>query len=170
MLTVDNADETPVLSGNRNYRVLLYSRDELITFSLQNFFKDSDIFVLVAETPEDGLNLLEDEKPDVVITELCSGPDVAIRFRQQIRRVNENIPILFMTPLFYWSDGKLLDRIVEDPHSYYIPDNADRKFMVAKLTQVVSASRSEDSLRHLKSRIARNWFLASLLQQAMLPP
>ena len=171
MLTEDAAEsQSPVLSGRQSYRVLLYSRDELISFSLQNFFKDSEIAVLTAETPEDGLNLLEDEKPDVVITELCSGPDIALRFRQQIRRVNENIPVLFMTPLFYWSDIRMLDRIVEDPHSYYIPDNADRKFMVAKLSQVVSASQSEDALRHLKSRIARNWFLASLLQQAMLPP
>ena len=169
-MSVKDANESPVMSVSHGYRVLLYSRDELITFSLQNFFKDSDIVVLVAETPEDGLNLIEDEKPGAVITELCSGTDVALRFRQQIRRVNENIPVLFMVPLFYWSDVKLLDRIVEDPYSYYIPDNADRKFMVAKLSQVINASQSEDSLRHLKNRIARNWFLASLLQQAMLPP
>ena len=169
MLNVD-AKGSPVLSEKLSCRVLLYSNDELITFSLQNFFKDSGIVIFVAETAEDGVNLLEDEKPDVVITELCSDADGALRFRQQIRNADESIPILFMTPLFYWSDIRMLDRIVEDPHSYYIPDNADRKFVVAKLSQVVSASQAEDSLRHLKSRIARNWFLASLLQQAMLPP
>ena len=165
-----DANDALMLSGNQSYRIVLYSRDELIRFSVQNFFKDSHIVVRTAETPEDGLNLIEEEKPNAVVTEMCSGTDVALRFRQQIRRINENIPVLFVTPLFCWSDISLLGRIVEDPHSYYIPDNADRKFMVAKLTHVVNASRSEDSLRHLKSRIARNWSLASLLQRAMLPP
>ena len=169
MITADNNDSS-VLAGSQSYRVLLYSRDELISFSLQNFFKDSNISIVVAESTDDGMNKLREVKPSAVITEIRSDADECLRFRQQIRRISEKVPVLFMTPLYYWSDVRLLDRIVEDPHSYYIPENADRKFMVAKLTQVISASQSEDSLRRLKSRIARNWFLASLLQQAMLPP
>ena len=169
MLTGDT-HEPAMPAGNQNCRVLLYSRDELIRFSIRNFFTDSNIGIIVADTPEDGIDKLREYKPAAVITEICSGTESGIRFRRQIRRVSEQVPILFMTPIFFWSDVRLLDRIVEDPHSYYIPENADRKFMVAKLSQVINSSQAEDSLRHLKSRIARNWFLASLLQQAMLPP
>ena len=169
-MLAQNTNDLSVLAGSQSCQVLLYSNDELIRFSLQNFFKDSSINLVVAESTDDGVNKLREIKPAAVITELRSDAGECLRFRQQIRRISEKVPLLFMTPLYYWSDSRMLDLIVEDPHSYYIPENADRKFMVAKLAQVISTSRAEDSLRHLKSRIARNWFLASLLQQAMLPP
>ena len=42
--------------------------------------------------------------------------------------------------------------------------------MLAKLNQVITAYLAENAMNQLQSKIARNWFLASLQQQAMLPP
>lgn len=107
---------------------------------------------------------------DAVITDLRHGVEGAIQLRQDLRSLNAKIPILFMTPLLCWSDVRLLDQIVEDPHSYYIPENPDRKFILAKLEQVIHAYHAETELIMLQDRIDRNWFLASVLQHAMLPP
>ena len=155
---------------DRSYRVLLVSSSTLLRFSLPNFFKDSDIQVTVTDTVASAMTVLQHKSFDAIIAEISPQGGEILQFRRQVRLIDDKIPLVFMTPLFYWSDAKLLDSIVEDPHSYYIPDNADRKFMVAKLHQVIASSQAENSLKQLQNTINRNWFLASLLQQAMLPP
>ena len=171
MQMVENEEETlQGLLEDLDYRVLLVCENALIRFTLQNFFKDSHVTVTAAADDDEGLRIMKKEKFDAVISEICTDADKSLLFRKQIRLLDEKVPILFMTPLFFWTDVRLLDRIVEDPHSYYIPENADRKFMTAKLRQVIGSCRAENSLNHLKSKIARNWILASQLQQAMLPP
>ena len=156
--------------GTQRYRVLIVSQNPLICFSLQNIFSDSDISVTTATSREAGAEQLRKQKFDAVISEVCSDVNEGLLFRQTVRLLDEMLPILFVTPVIYWSDVKLLDRVVEDPHSYYIPENADRVFMLAKLKQVVNSYQAEKALETLKSRITRNWYLASLLQHAMLPP
>ena len=171
MLTVDqNERQRLEMLASKNYRVLLVSGNELVTFTLENYFSGSHVTLVCVEKRQDGIKALKESSFDAVITDIGHGLDDGILLRQDIRVLNAGIPILFLTPLFYWSDVRLLDQIVEDPHSYYIPENADRKFMLAKLRQVISAYQAENSLSVLKNRIARNWFLASLLQRAMLPP
>ena len=154
----------------RSYRVLLLSNSALLKFSLPNFFKDSDIQITATETQQGALEMLRNKAFDAIIAELTPQGGDILMFRQEVRLLDDKLPIVFMTPLFYWSDVKLLDSIVEDPHSYYVPDTADRKFMIAKMHQVISSSQAENSLKQLQNTINRNWFLASLLQQAMLPP
>ena len=160
----------PAMLVAKTHRVLLVSRNELIIFSLENFFKESNITIVSVSRREEGVKCLQEDKFDAVITDICRGPEDGMLLRQEIRALDETIPILFMTPVLFWSDVRLLDRIVEDPHSYYIPENADRKFMMAKLKQVIGSYQAENSLNLLKNRIARNWSLANLLQRAMLPP
>lgn len=155
---------------NQHYRVLLVSHTPLLQFSLSNFFKDTDISITAAGSSAEALEYMQRETFDAIIFEIGSDGDGSLQFRKNVRLSDIKIPILFMTPLFYWSDVKLLDRIVEDPHSYYIPENADRKFMTAKLQQVIHACQAENSLKSLQNTISRNWFLAGVLQQAMLPP
>ena len=158
-----------LLASHKN-QILLVCEDNLVRFTLQNFFKDSALSIIAVQKREDGLELLRKDRFDAVITDIGTDSEASIRFRKNIREHDGKIPILFMTPLFYWSGGRLLDQIVEDPHSFYIPENADRKFMEAKLMQVISSCQAENMLDHMKNKISRNWFLAHLLQQAMLPP
>ena len=156
--------------GGGIFRVLFFSQNKLIRFKLENFFDDSLVQLTVVTEPEEGAAALKKEKFDAVIAEICSDAEVVLHFRQLIRKQHTWLPILFITPLFYWTDARLLEHIVEDPHSYYIPENADKKFLIAKLTQVVTASHAEGALHQLQNKISRNLFLASQLQQAMMPP
>ncbi|MBQ6353032.1 MAG: SpoIIE family protein phosphatase, partial [Lentisphaeria bacterium] len=146
------------------------SHSDFVRFSLENFFEDSEFSLSVVSDKDMALKLLKSEKFDAAIANIDTDPQEGFQLRAELRQHDNKLPLLFMTPLFNWSDSKLLDRIVDDPHSYYIPESADRKFMIAKLRQVIGSCRSETALNQLKSRITRNWFLASLLQQAMLPP
>ena len=157
------------LASHKN-QILLVCEDNLVRFTLQNFFKDSALSLIATQKREDGLELLRKERFDAVITDIGTDSEASIRFRKNIREHDGKIPILFMTPLFYWSGGRLLDQIVEDPHSFYIPEHADRKFMEAKVMQVISSCQAENALNHMKNKISRNWFLANLLQRALLPP
>ena len=170
MLGLDLNTSARMASANQTYRVLLHSRNELVRFSIDNYFSGTNVHIFTVIENDEAKTLLKQEKFDAVIYDIGSDPDAGLQMRRVIRDHDAQLPILFITPLFYWSDARLLDQIVEDPHSYYIPENVDRKFMVAKLRQVISSCQAENSLQQLMNKITRNWFLASLLQQAMLPP
>ena len=170
MLGLDLNTTARLSSNNQTVRVLLVSPNELVRFSMDNYFTGSDVHIFAVATREEGAALLKQEKFDAVIYDIGTDPEGGLKLRRVIRDQDARLPILFITPLFYWSDARLIDQIVEDQHSYYIPENVDRKFMKAKLRQVISACQAENSLHQLMSKITRNWFLASLLQQAMLPP
>ena len=156
--------------GDSQFRVLLFCRDRLIRFTLENYFTDSSVLLTTVSEPEEGLAMLKKEKFDAVLVELCSDPDHGFRFRKLTRKYHTWMPFLFITPLPYWSDAKLLNRIVEDTHSFYIPENADKKFLTSKIAQVINASHAVSSLSQLQAKISRNLFLASQLQQALMPP
>ena len=170
MLGLDLNTSTRMTSNSQTYRVLLISRNELVRFSMDNYFAGSHIHILMVEDQKDVAPLLKNERLDAVIYDIGTDPDSGLQMRRVIRDNDAQLPILFITPLFYWSDARLIDQIVEDPHSYYIPENVDRKFITAKLRQVISSCQAEKSLHQMMNKITRNWFLASLLQQAMLPP
>ena len=170
MLTFEESDLTMTAPVAGCRHVLLVSCDEQAAFSLEKFFEGSDISVVSAGSCEEGVRSFKRDQFEAVITGISRDLDEAVRVRQSIRLLDARIPILFLTPLSCWSDNRLLDRIVEDPHSYYIPEHGDREFMLAKLHQVISTYEAETSLGILKNKVARNWFLASRVQQAMLPP
>ena len=113
MQTVENEEETlQGLLEDLDYRVLLVCENALIRFTLQNFFKDSHVTVTAVADDDEGLRIMKKEKFDAVISEICTDADKSLLFRKQIRLLDEKVPILFMTPLFFWTDVRLLDRIV----------------------------------------------------------
>ena len=156
--------------GAARQRVLFCCRDQLIRFTIENYFGDAGIEIVAVSEPKDAETNLQQEKFDAVILEIGPDAEQCFLLRRRIRKYHTWIPILFITPLFYWNDPQMLDRIVEDPHSFYIPENADKKFLTAKLTQVITASHAQTALNQLQNKISRNLFLASQLQRALLPP
>lgn len=163
-------DLAPFVNDRRVYRVLLFSSSELVCFSLEKYLADSGFLLTTVARREEVVERLEKENFSAAIFNIDSDHEEGFRLRQELREGGHRLPILFMTPLLQWARARLLDRIVEDPHSYYIPENVDREFILGRLRQVIHACEAESELNQLKSKIDRNWFLASLLQQAMLPP
>ena len=135
------SDNIPDAAHNRTFRIPLVSRNELIRFSQDNFFEDSEFALTWVDRREEAVPLLPAENFDAVIANIDSNPQ---EVRAEIRSTYDKLPILFMTPLFNWSGSRLLDQIVDDPHSYCIPENADREFMTAIQsfpTQIVMRDR-----------------------------
>ena len=170
MMILENNNDLSDLGEAQTYRVLLGSHNELVRLSLEKFFEDTEFSLSLASNRNDALEMLDREDFDVVIANIDNNPHEVFLFRDEFRRTHERLPLLVMTPLFNLSDSKLLGNIVEDPHSYYIPENADRKFMLGKLRQVVNSYQLVSAVEQLKGRINRNWIIANQLQQAMLPP
>ena len=170
MLTFEESDLTMTAPVAGHHPVLLVSRSGQLTLSLNDFFRDSDISLVSVGSCCDGIRRFKQEQFEAVITDLGLEPDDGIRLRQAVHQVDAKIPVLFLTSPSRWSDSSLMDLIAEDPHSYYIPENGDREFMLAKLHQVIHTYEAETSLSVLKGRVAKSWFLAGRVQQAMLPP
>ncbi|MBO4648320.1 MAG: SpoIIE family protein phosphatase [Lentisphaeria bacterium] len=170
MLAIEQNDMETTLPDPKDHRVLLVSCNELITFTLHNYFTDSDITIHSVSGKTDAIKNLKQYRFVSVIIDICQDLEKGLELRRAVRDLDARIPILFLTPLVYWSDVRLLDQIVEDPNSYYVPENADRNFILSKLTQAIGAYQADNSLNLLKAKIARNLFLAGLLQRAMLPP
>ena len=166
MSNYERNDPFPVVSGDRNSRVLAVGGNELAVFSLQNFFADSDVTLMTASGIDEAQKILRQERIDAVITDV----DLGMSLRKKIRKTDSLLPILFMIPAFSCSDVRLLGRVAEDPRSYYAPENADKKLVLAKIDQMIESCHAEASLQLLKNKISRNWFIAGLLQQAILPP
>ena len=170
MVTLEDNHDFSESAFDRKYRVLLASQNELIRLSLEKFFEDTEFSLSLVYNRQEALEMIDREDFDVVIANINTKPHEVFLFRDEFRRSHERLPLLVMTPLFNLSDSKLLGHIVEDPHSYYIPENADRKFMLGKLRQVISSYHLINAVERLKGRINRNWIIANQLQQAMLPP
>ena len=166
MSSYDHDDLFPDAMSDRHCRVLAAGGNELVMFSLQNFFADTDVTLMGAAGIEDAQKILRQERIDAVITDV----DLGMPLRRKIRKTDSLLPILFMIPAFSCSDVRLLGRVAEDPRSYYVPENADKKLVLAKIDQMIESCHAESSLHQLKTKITRNWSIASLLQQAMLPP
>ncbi|MBP5181457.1 MAG: hypothetical protein J6331_00365, partial [Lentisphaeria bacterium] len=123
---MDDDSSSQGKTGEKISRVLLVSGSELLTFSLENLFTDSSVLLTSVRERRDGLKHFREDVFDAVITDICRDMEEGMLLRRELRSLNKKVPILFMTPPFFWSDVRLLDRLVEDPHSYYIPENADR--------------------------------------------
>lgn len=170
MANAESNEPTQIMLDNEHYRIMLLSGDATILRSLERFFVGTKLTVASVAREDEVMPLLNSEKFDVIISEVCTNAQESFCLRQRIREGGYGMPLLFLVPQHCWSNMELLCQIVEDPYSYYIPENADGRFLSAKLKQVINASRSKEMLNYTRSKLERNLMLASHLQQAMLPP
>ena len=170
MGTLEEGSDILEPASYQTFRVLLASHNELVRLSLSKFFEGSEFSLSLASNRREAVAILERENFDIVITNIDTQANDVFLLREELRRNHKKLPLLVMTPLFNLSDSKLLGRIIEDPHSYYIPENADCNFMMTKLRQVISSYQMVSAVEQLQTRINRSWLIAKQLQQAMLPP
>ena len=170
MGTFEENDDILEPTYDQKFRVLLASHNDLVCLSLTKFFENSEFSLSLASDRQEAVAKIESEDFDIVIANFDTRPYDVFLFRDELRRNHKKLPLVVMTPLFNLSDSKLLGRITEDPHSYYIPENADCNFMLAKLRQVIKSYQLVSAVEQLQGRINRSWLIAKQLQQAMLPP
>ena len=150
-------------------RVLLLDDERLVRFTISAWLKTTGFQVVAVATPEEALDELRKSHFDVVLSDVIMGSMDGFMFRDAVRAFETNLPIIFLTSLVNDLGNQLMGRITEDMHSYYVPKNARREYLLGRLRQVVTAYRTESTARSLHSEMARNLQLASLIQRSLLP-
>ena len=153
---------------NAKLRVLVVDDERFIRFTLSAILRSAGYDVADASSSEEALARVKAEPFHVIITDVMMGAVDGFMFRDGVRTFNKTVPIVFLTSLVN-DDDRLMKRVMEDVHSYYLSKNAPREMILKVLAHATNIYRSEQSLSRLTERIERNMELASLVQKAVLP-
>jgi two-component system, OmpR family, alkaline phosphatase synthesis response regulator PhoP len=85
------------MADNINKKVLIVEDDKDFRFILQINFSKEGFSVVTAENGEEGLSLVEKEKPDLIILDILMPTMDGIEMAKQVKQKGINIPIVFLT-------------------------------------------------------------------------
>ena len=91
-------------------------------------------------------------------------------FRDILRGLDATIPVFFLTALDPEEGSGFLRRIMEDPHSFYLPKSVATDTLVRRVQGIVAARRMERFLDRQNEATKKTLGLASIVQRSMLPP
>jgi DNA-binding NtrC family response regulator len=123
------------MRGKMNYfnklkeiKTLLVDDDELIRDSLSIAFTNKECFMQTAETAEEGLQTLKNERFDIVISDLRLPGQGGLEFLSSVRSAQPDILCVLITA---YRDG----HIVSDAYALGIESFIEKPFSVEGLVQ-----------------------------------
>ena len=158
------------MSERTEGRILLVDNERLARFAISALLKTSRFEVTAVESPEKGLAELQARPYDLVLSDVMMGTMDGFAFREAVRGFNAHIPIVFLTALVHSPTNQLQERIAADAHSSYVPKNARRDVLLARIRQAVSGYRAEREAAELKAALRADLEVAAHVQSALLPP
>ena len=158
------------MSERTEGRILLVDNERLARFAISALLKTSRFEVTAVESPEKGLAELQAHPYDLVLSDVMMGTMDGFAFREAVRGFNARIPIIFLTALVHSPTNQLQERIAADAHSSYVPKNARRDVLLARIRQAVSGYRAEREAAELKAALRADLEVAAHVQSALLPP
>ena len=158
------------MSERTEGRILLVDNERLARFAISALLKTSRFEVTAVESPEKGLAELQAHPYDLVLSDVMMGTMDGFAFREAVRGFNARIPIFFLTALVHSPTNQLQERIAADAHSSYVPKNARRDVLLARIRQAVSGYRAEREAAELKAALRADLEIAAHVQSALLPP
>jgi two-component system, NtrC family, nitrogen regulation response regulator GlnG len=78
-------------------KLLVIDDEPSIRFSIEQVFGGKDLRVLSAATAEDGLRLLEEESPNVILLDIMLGDRLGLDLFHDLRRVDSKCLVIFIT-------------------------------------------------------------------------
>ena len=96
-----------------NKKILFVEDDEDFLFILKTKFTNEGFAVFTAENGEAALEVVEKEKPDMVVTDVLMPKMNGIDMAKKIRETDKDVPVLFLTNLKdteYTDDIKKIDK------------------------------------------------------------
>jgi len=78
-------------------KILIVEDDASFSEILKLAFKDEGFDMIFAKNGQEGLVLAETEKPDLILLDIIMPKMNGIEMAQSLRRVNEKVPIIFLT-------------------------------------------------------------------------
>ena len=166
----NRAGDGMVFEAGKKIRVLVCDGEKLILSIISRILIQADYEVSAVASPAEGIALFRRNAFAAVITGVLMEPVDGFTFREMLRAIDKTVPIVFLTSLTGSSDHSLLNRIMQDPCSYFIPEESDKQLMLNKLDQILLAYRAERAQDSTQERLCEELALASSIQRGMLPP
>ena len=158
-------------SEKEKTKILVIDDERLIRLTLNAKLKQIGYTaVCVASIPEAVVMLNDGGYMEfkAIITDIMMGQVDGFKFRDMIRTMNTDIPIIFLSSLMDDSSSSLLLHVMEDSYSYFLRKGASKVQLQAKIEQALSISRPQAELKSLRQRFDRNLALASHHRNSIL--
>lgn len=150
-------------------KVLLLDDEYLVRMSVIARLRKTAFDVVGVGSPDEAVAALKKTRFQAIITDVMMGDVDGFMFRDIVRGMDREIPIIFFTGLLNDDDNRFLYRVLEDPFSSYLPKNAPTDVLHKQLDQVTRAYRAEASARALQGDLDATMHLASFVQTSLLP-
>lgn len=149
--------------------VLLLDDERLVRLTIGTWLKPTHFRVTALGSPVEAMEAVRHTKFQAIVTDVMMEGVDGFMFRDFVRTVDKDVPIIFLTSLVNDSDNTFMRKVMSDYNSYYVPKDSPREYLVGKLEQVVRAYRAETGVSRLKEGQERSMRLAKLVQNAMMP-
>ena len=100
-----------------NKKILIMEDDKSYLWILRQGFESAGFSVVFAQDGEDGLKMIAEEKPDLVMLDIIMPKMDGIEVARQMKEGGINIPKMFLTNM---SDADHMSRAIETKPSDYI--------------------------------------------------
>jgi len=125
----------------RTLRVLLVEDEEKLSSLLKNAIGDSFYKFSVASNGEEGLELFEKLRPDIIITDIMMPKKTGLEMAKEIRAIDAHVPIIILSA--FSETQKFLDAIDVGVVKYFIkPFDPDELLEYMESLESVLSERS----------------------------
>jgi len=125
----------------KTLRVLLVEDEQKLSSLLKNAIGDSFYKFSVASNGEEGLELFEKLRPDIIITDIMMPKKTGLEMAKEIRTIDKNVPIIILSA--FSETEKFLDAIDVGVVKYFIkPFDPDELLEYMASLEAVFAERS----------------------------
>lgn len=80
-----------------NKKIVIVEDDEDFVFILEKKFTKEGFSVITSKDGEEGVTIVEKEKPDLVLSDMLMPKMDGIAMGKKIRETNTDVPIIFLT-------------------------------------------------------------------------
>lgn len=157
------------MTADEQIDLLLLDDERLVRLTIGAWLKGTRFRVTALGSPQEAMDLVRRRKFQVIVTDVMMAGVDGFMFRDFVRAVDKDVPVIFLTSLVNDADNTFMLKVMSDCNSYYVPKDAPREYLIGKLEQVVRAYRAETGISRMKAGQDRSMHLARLVQRSLLP-
>jgi len=125
-------------NANINKKILIFEDDKDYFFILQESFKREGFTIVGAQNGEEGLLLIEKEKPDLILLDIMMPVMDGLQVAQKIKEKNITTPVIFLTHL---KDADSISKALEIiPSDYIIKSDMPIDKIIAEIKKKLGIS------------------------------
>ncbi len=135
------------MAGNKKAEptILIIDDEKDVHYSFQRLFSKESYRILSANNPEQGIQIVEDESPDLVVMDIRMGRDSGLDALKAIREINPKQVVIMMTA--YGSSQTAIEAMKRGAFDYVLKpfDIPDLKRLIARGVEAAEAIKEDAS-------------------------